>query len=83
MFCLRFLIKDAVHIISGGLDAQLKIFDLNNNTETLIGSHDKAIKAVEYSSKINGIVTGSWDKVRSKNYSNSDEVLIFRFPCRP
>jgi cell cycle arrest protein BUB3 len=46
------------------LDTQLKLFDLNNNTETNIGSHDNAIKCVEYSSKINGIVTGSWDKVR-------------------
>lgn len=52
-----------MHIISGGLDSQLKLFDLNNNTETLIGNHDNSIKCVEYSSKVNGVVTGSWDKV--------------------
>jgi cell cycle arrest protein BUB3 len=58
------LFQDAVHIISGGLDSQLKLYDLNNNTETVLGNHDNAIKCVEYSSKINGVVTGSWDKVR-------------------
>lgn len=52
-----------MHIISGGLDTNLKVYDLNNNTETMLGSHDNAIKCVEYSTKINGIVTGSWDKV--------------------
>lgn len=26
-----------------------------------MGTHDNAIKAVEYSSDVNGILTGSWD----------------------
>lgn len=52
-----------MHIISGGLDSQLKLFDLNSNTETLLGSHDDSIKCVEFSAKVNGVATGSWDKV--------------------
>lgn len=50
-------------MISGSIDAQLKLYDLNNSSETILGSHDNSIKCVEYSSKINGVVTGSWDKV--------------------
>lgn len=29
--------------------------------ESVLGSHDSAIRAVEYSSEVNGILTGSWD----------------------
>lgn len=44
------------------MDNQLKFYDLNTHTEAILGNHDDAIKCVEYSSKVNGIVTGSWDK---------------------
>lgn len=60
LFCF---FQDSVHIISGGLDSQLKLFDLNTNTETLLGSHDESIKCVEFATKVNGVATGSWDKV--------------------
>lgn len=55
--------QDSVHLASGSIDGQLKMYDVNSSTDSPIGSHDNAIKCVEYSSKINGLVTGSWDKV--------------------
>lgn len=29
--------------------------------ETIVGTHDNAIRAVEYSPEVNAILTGSWD----------------------
>ncbi|KAG8335465.1 mitotic spindle checkpoint protein Bub3 [Homalodisca vitripennis] len=37
------------------------MYDFNSNSESVLGSHDNAIRAVEYSSEVNGILTGSWD----------------------
>lgn len=51
-----------MHTVSAGLDGQLKLYDLNSNAEAVLGNHDNAIKCVEFSSKVNGVVTGSWDK---------------------
>lgn len=53
--------QDAVHVYSGGLDQVLKMFDLNTNAETVLGSHDGPIRCVEYCPDVNVIVTGSWD----------------------
>ncbi|KAL1115308.1 hypothetical protein AAG570_007339 [Ranatra chinensis] len=53
--------QDAVHSFSGGLDNTLKMYDFNSNTETVVGTHDNAIRAIEYSTEMNGILTGSWD----------------------
>ncbi|KAF2351434.1 WD40 repeat [Trinorchestia longiramus] len=53
--------QDAVHVFSGGLDNQLKTFDLNTNAEAVLGSHDSAIRCVEYCNDLNVVVTGSWD----------------------
>ena len=36
--------QDAVHAFSGGLDNTLKMFDLNTNTETVVGTHDAPIR---------------------------------------
>lgn len=44
------------------MDNQIKLYDINTNAESIIGSHDNAVKCVEYSSKVNGVMTGSWDK---------------------
>lgn len=70
-----------MHIISGGLDSQLKLFDLNSNTETLLGSHDDSIKCVEFSAKVNGVATGSWDKV-STRIGRKVGMKLMRFGCR-
>lgn len=46
---------------SGDLAGQLKMYDVNANSATNIGTHENAIKAVEYSLDVNTILTGSWD----------------------
>nr|CAD7394750.1 unnamed protein product [Timema cristinae] len=53
-------------------------------SETIVGTHDNAVRAVEYSSEVNGILTGSWDSTvklwdpRSPNcvgtYTQPDKV---------
>lgn len=53
--------QDAVHAFSGGVDNTIKAFDFNVNSETVIGSHDAAVRCVEHCSEFNTIVTGSWD----------------------
>lgn len=40
----------------------MKHCDLNSQAETILGTHNDAIKCVELASKVNGILTGSWDK---------------------
>lgn len=39
------------------------IFDhvISDFVETVIGTHDQPIRAVEYSDEVNCILTGSWD----------------------
>lgn len=53
--------QDAVHAFSGGLDGALKIHDFNSSSGRIIGSHENAIKCVEYSSEMNCLLSGSWD----------------------
>lgn len=44
MVSLTLSFQDAVHAYSGGLDGQLKTFDLNTNTESVVGSHEAPIR---------------------------------------
>ncbi|XP_070541282.1 mitotic checkpoint protein BUB3-like [Ptychodera flava] len=53
---------DQTHTYSGGLDHNLKMFDINSNTETTVGNHDAPIRCVEFCPEVNVIVTGSWDQ---------------------
>ena len=53
--------QDPIHVWSGGLDNTLKCYDINSSQESALGTHDNAIKCVEYSGDLNVIVTGSWD----------------------
>ncbi|KAI9362935.1 WD40-repeat-containing domain protein [Zopfochytrium polystomum] len=46
---------------SGGLDRAVKIVDLNTKAETVIGTHENAVKSVVYSSDTGLIASGSWD----------------------
>jgi len=48
--------------VAGGLDGQVKMFDFNTRSETVIGQHSDAIKTVEWNHQVNLCVTGSWDK---------------------
>ncbi|XP_076629203.1 mitotic checkpoint protein Bub3 isoform X3 [Colletes latitarsis] len=53
--------KDAVHAYSGGLGNTLKMYDINSNTESIMGTHDKPIRKIEYCAAVNAILTGGWD----------------------
>lgn len=53
--------QDAIHSFSGGLDGALKMCDLNNNSESILGVHQDAIRCVEYSPTVNQVFSGSWD----------------------
>ncbi|KAL2077894.1 hypothetical protein ACEWY4_025579 [Coilia grayii] len=53
---------DPTHAWSGGLDAQLKMHDLNTDQDSIVGTHDATIRCVEYCPEVNVMVTGSWDR---------------------
>lgn len=62
------------------------MYDFNSTTETHIGSHNNAIRCVEYCSEVNGIMTGSWDSTlklwdprspRCSGTYNQGEKVIF------
>lgn len=53
--------SDPAHAFSGGLDRTLKSFDLNTASESVVGSHNHAIRCIELNTEVNGILTGSWD----------------------
>lgn len=54
--------EEPVHIASGGLDGAVQIYDLNSSVEKTLGTHIEAISCIEYAPKLNGLVSGSWDK---------------------
>lgn len=49
-------------IWSGGADKKVKKFDIESETETLVGLHDEPIRCVEFNSEANLVATGSWDR---------------------
>ena len=53
--------QDPIHVWSGGLDCQLKCYDINSGQESVLGGHEAAVKCVEYSAECGLILTGSWD----------------------
>lgn len=54
--------QDAVHAWSGGLDRQVKVFDFNSSTESVVGTHDSAVRCIEFCPEVNVVITGSWDQ---------------------
>jgi cell cycle arrest protein BUB3 len=54
--------KDMNQSFSGGLDMTLKFYDFTSQKETILGTHEQAIKCVHYCQSLNLIITGSWDK---------------------
>jgi cell cycle arrest protein BUB3 len=52
---------DKNRVVTVGIDRTVKLFDLSTGAETLIGTHDKAVKCVEYSPSSGQLITGSWD----------------------
>jgi len=53
--------SDRHHTYSGGLDKNIKFFDINTASEKVVGNHIKAVKCVEFSVYSNVLITGSWD----------------------
>ncbi|KAH8232581.1 hypothetical protein KR032_009937 [Drosophila birchii] len=53
---------DIVHVVSGSLDGQVRLFDVNTQAESVVGAHEEPIRCVEYAEFVNGILTGSWDR---------------------
>ncbi|TRY63183.1 hypothetical protein TCAL_04016 [Tigriopus californicus] len=53
--------QDPIHVWSGGLEGQLRSADINSSTESIVGTHENAIRCVEVSQELNVVVTGSWD----------------------
>eukprot|EP00639_Heterosigma_akashiwo_P004797 CAMPEP_0194568720 /NCGR_PEP_ID=MMETSP0292-20121207/6730_1 /TAXON_ID=39354 /ORGANISM="Heterosigma akashiwo, Strain CCMP2393" /LENGTH=336 /DNA_ID=CAMNT_0039418841 /DNA_START=13 /DNA_END=1023 /DNA_ORIENTATION=+ len=52
---------DSTHGFCGGLDRNVKMFDFNNGSETVLGSHNSAVKCVEFSIHTGMLFTGGWD----------------------
>ena len=41
-----FLVQDPIHVWSGGLDNTLRMGDINSSTESVVGTHENAIRFV-------------------------------------
>ncbi|TNN19698.1 Mitotic checkpoint protein isoform 2 [Schistosoma japonicum] len=53
--------SDTVHVVSGSIDGELKLFDCNTNQNQILGSCLRAISTMHYNSNIQACITGSWD----------------------
>lgn len=47
---------------SGGVDTKVKRFDLQSQTETIVGQHEEPIRCVDYMPDMNLVATASWDR---------------------
>ncbi|KAI6656000.1 Mitotic checkpoint protein BUB3 [Oopsacas minuta] len=66
---------DENHVLSGGLSRQLIHSDLSRQHDEVIGSHDDAIKCINYSPALRCFITGSWDKtIRVSDFRQSRGV---------
>ncbi|XP_061412259.1 mitotic checkpoint protein BUB3 [Lethenteron reissneri] len=54
--------QDMTHAWSGGLDNTVKLYDLNSEQEIMVGTHEAAVRCVEFCPEVNVMVTGSWDQ---------------------
>lgn len=56
---------DRAHIASGGTDRVVKLFDANTGAESVVGTHDAAVRCLESLPMTRGrealLVSGSWD----------------------
>uniref|UniRef100_A0A8C4QWX4 BUB3 mitotic checkpoint protein n=1 Tax=Eptatretus burgeri TaxID=7764 RepID=A0A8C4QWX4_EPTBU len=53
--------QDSTRSWSGGLDNTVKMYDLNADQETVVGTHDAPVRCVEFCPEVNVTVTGGWD----------------------
>eukprot|EP00939_MAST-03C_sp_MAST-3C-sp1_P000259 g259.t1 len=52
---------DDDRVISGGLDCGVTMHDFNSGNEDVIGTHEKAVRCLEFSELTGLVVSGSWD----------------------
>jgi WD40 repeat protein len=57
--------EDDRRCFSSGLDHSIVMHDVATGASTLLGSHDKGARCVEYSSELGVVISGSWDKTVS------------------
>eukprot|EP00038_Savillea_parva_P018005 m.22144 g.22144 ORF g.22144 m.22144 type:complete len:331 (+) comp3959_c0_seq1:54-1046(+) len=55
-------LSSPIEAFGGALDGTVHAFDLNTGTASALGAHGAAVRCASYSSGINAVVTGSWDK---------------------
>ncbi|KAF2240080.1 WD40 repeat-like protein [Viridothelium virens] len=53
--------KDDNEAFSGGLDMDVRKIDLTTGEQTVLSTHDKAVKALVYSTQHSMLISGSWD----------------------
>jgi cell cycle arrest protein BUB3 len=54
---------DNTHAVGVGIDATVRVFDLNEPQAppALLGTHAKPIRCCEYAPQFNTVFTGGWD----------------------
>jgi len=53
---------DQNRCFSGGIDRVVKTYDFGSSTETVLGEHEKGVKAVCWQKELGAVVSGGWDK---------------------
>jgi len=53
--------SDRNHAYSAGLDKSIKTHDFNSSVNSIVGTHEKPIKCLEFNSTTNLLISGSWD----------------------
>jgi len=53
--------SDDVKFFSGGIDKNLAMTDVKTSRKTILGTHEKPIKCIEYSASTSLVISGSWD----------------------
>ncbi|GMT08753.1 hypothetical protein PFISCL1PPCAC_50, partial [Pristionchus fissidentatus] len=48
-------------VASGGADFMVKMFDVEGRKDWVVGQHAAPVRCIEYSERMNCLVTGSWD----------------------
>ena len=53
---------DDTQVVGGGLDCSVILRDVETKNKDIVGSHEKAVRCLEYARSMGLIVSGSWDQ---------------------
>ena len=82
VLCVAFT-KDGNSIISGGCDNKVKMYNVAQQKDQVIGTHDAPVKEVYFCDEMKMIISASWDKtVRFWNGSQPTPVCTLQLPER-